>query len=72
MENTGVLVSRKLTYEFTYKDIIWTIEETENMMEYDIEVFDVHGETPTHPIHWEDVLEAFSEARENGLINDFE
>jgi hypothetical protein len=69
MENTGVLVSKTLTYEFTYKNEIYTIDETESMMEYDIEVLDNKGQRPSN---WEDILEAFSEAREGGLINDFE
>ena len=69
MENTGVLVSKTLTYEFTYKNEIYTIDEIESMMEYDIEVLDNRGQRPSN---WEDILEAFSEAREGGLINDFE
>jgi hypothetical protein len=69
MENTGVLVSKTLTYEFTYKNEIYTIDEIENMMEYDIEVLDNRGQRPSN---WEDILEAFSEAREGGFINDFE
>jgi hypothetical protein len=69
MKNTGVLLSKTLTYEFTYKNEIYTIDEIENMMEYDIEVLDNRGQCPSN---WEDILEAFSEAREGGLINDFE
>jgi hypothetical protein len=69
MENTGVLVSKTLTYEFTYKNEIYTIDEIESIMEYDIEVLDNRGQRPSN---WEDILEAFSEAREGGLINDFE
>jgi len=69
MENTGVLVSKTLTYEFTYKNEIYTIDEIESIMEYDIEVLDNKGQRPSN---WEDILEAFSEAREGGLINDFE
>jgi hypothetical protein len=69
MENTGVLISKTLTYEFTYKNEIYTIDEIESIMEYDIEVLDNKGQRPSN---WEDILEAFSEAREGGLINDFE
>ena len=69
MENTGVLVSKTLTYEFTYKNEIYTIDEIENMMEYDIEVLNDKGQRPSN---WEDILEAFSEAREKGLIGNFE
>jgi hypothetical protein len=69
MENTGVLISKTLTYEFTYKNEIYTIDEIESIMEYDIEVLDNKGQRPSN---WEDILEAFSEAREGGLIKDFE
>jgi hypothetical protein len=69
MENNGVLVSKTLTYEFTYKNEIYTIDEIESIMEYDIEVLNDKGQRPSN---WEDILEAFSEAREGGLINDFE
>ena len=44
----------------------YTIDETENMMEYDIEVLDDEGEQPSN---WDDILEAFEEARQGGLIN---
>ncbi len=66
MENKGSLVSKKLTYEFIYEGNYYTIDETENMMEYDIEVLDDEGEQPSN---WDDILEAFEEAREGGLIN---
>ena len=66
MNHTGVLISKKLTYEFTYENEIYTIDETENMMEYDIEVLDSRGQRPSN---WDDILEAFEEARQGGLIN---
>jgi hypothetical protein len=66
MNHTGVLVSKTLTYEFTYKNEIYTIDETESMMEYDIEVLDNRGQLPSN---WDDILEAFQDAREGGLIN---
>lgn len=66
MENKGSLVSKSLTYEFTYQNEIYTIDETENMMEYDIEVLNSKGQRPSN---WDDILEAFEEARQGGLIN---
>lgn len=66
MENKGSLVSKKLTYEFIYEGNYYTIDETENMMEYDIEVLDSKGQRPSN---WDDILEAFEEARQGGLIN---
>lgn len=66
MNHTGVLVSKKLTYEFTYENEIYYIDETENMMEYDIEVVNDEGEQPSN---WDDILEAFEDARQGGFIN---
>jgi hypothetical protein len=66
MENKGSLVSKKLTYEFIYEGNYYTIDETENMMEYDIEVLNDEGEQPSN---WDDILEAFEEARQGGSIN---
>ena len=66
MENKGSLVSKKLTYEFIYEGNYYTIDETESMMEYDIEVLDSKGQRPSN---WDDILEAFEEARQGGLIN---
>ena len=66
MENKGSLVSKKLTYEFIYEGNYYTIDETESMMEYDIEVLDSKGQRPSN---WDDILEAFEEARQRGLIN---
>lgn len=66
MENKGSLVSKKLTYEFIYEGNYYTIDETENMMEYDIEVFDSEGKEPSNV---DDILDAFIEALDNKSID---
>jgi hypothetical protein len=66
MENKGALVSKKLTYEFVFEGEIYTIDETENMMEYDIEVFNSDGEQPSNV---DDILDAFMEALDNKSID---
>ena len=66
MDNKGALVRKKLTYEFVFEGEIYTIDETENMMEYDIEVFDSEGKEPSNV---DDILDAFMEALDNKSID---
>lgn len=66
MENKCTLVSKILTYEFVFEGEIYTIDETENMMEYDIDVFNSAGEQPSN---YEQISDAFQEVLDNNLID---